>query len=307
MAAADAAAAVSPDMEVHVKSSLLSRVWRSGLLAAMLVSLAAGPAAAQTPDSPGQPSDPNTGALTVTSAVDFPSVYFFRGIRQEADPKLTTFAAGDVGISLFSGDGGLKSASLNVGVWNSLHTGTSGTGTPDTRSHYEEDFYASLSLGFGGGVTVTPTFTAYTSPNGFFGTVQELSFKVAHASRFAPYALVAQELKGQADGGSNKGTYGELGVAPSWAIPGSAVTFAVPVKVGLSLKDYYETSGTDNKFGYVDVGVLLTVPFTGIPSNFGSWNVHGGVNVLGFGDTTKSFNNGDAGQVVVSGGIGMSY
>ena len=44
-----------------------------------------------------------------------------------------------------------------------------------------------------------------------------------------------------------------------------------------------------------------------IPSQYGMWNVHGGVNVLGFGDTTKSFNNGDAGQVVVSGGIGMSY
>ena len=56
-----------------------------------------------------------------------------------------------------------------------------------------------------------------------------------------------------------------------------------------------------------DAGLLLTVPFTGIPSSFGSWNVHGGVNVLGFGDTTKSFNNGDAAQVVVSGGIAMSY
>ena len=163
------------------------------------------------------------------------------------------------------------------------------------------------TLGFGGGITVTPTFTAYTSPNTSFGTVQELSFKVAHGSKFAPYGLVAVELKGQADGGANKGTYGEFGVAPSWALGGSPVTVAIPVKVGLSLKDYYETSGVDNKFGFVDAGVLLTVPFTRIPSQYGSWNVHGGVNVLGFGDTTKSFNNGDAGQVVVSGGIGMSY
>jgi hypothetical protein len=275
-------------------------VWRVVSAAAVVSTLAAGPSSAQTPD-------PNAGAITLTSAVDFPSVYFFRGIRQESDPKLTTFAAGDVGISLFSGDGGLKSAAINVGVWNSLHTGTSGTATPDKRSHYEEDFYASLSLGFARGITVTPTFTAYTSPNTSFGTVQELSFKVAHASRFAPYALVATELKGQADGGDDKGTYGEFGVAPSWALAGGPVTLAVPVKVGLSLKDYYELSGSDSKFGYVDAGLLVTVPFTGIPSQYGSWNVHGGVNVLGFGDTTKSFNNGDAGQVVVSGGIGMSY
>lgn len=277
----------------------LNRLSRVAVAAVMFSTLAAGTASAQTPD-------PNAGAITVTTAVDFPSVYFFRGIRQESDPKLTTFAAGDIGVSLFSGDGALKSAAVNVGVWNSLHTGTSGS-KAEKSIHYEEDFYASLSLGFGGGVTVTPTFTAYTSPNAFFGTVQELSFKVAHGSRFAPYGLVAVELKGQADGGANKGTYGEFGVAPSWALGSSAVSLAIPVKIGLSLRDYYETSGKDNKFGFVDAGLLLTVPFTRIPSQYGSWNVHGGVNVLGFGDTTKSFNNGDAGQVVVSGGIGMSY
>ena len=277
----------------------LSGGWRFGCVLAMLLALT-GRAAAQTPP------DPNPGAITLTTAVDFPSLYFFRGIRQESDPKFTTFAAGDVGISLFSGDGGLKTAGINIGVWNSLHTGTSGAGS-DKSSHYEEDFYASLALGFGRGITVTPTFTAYTSPNSSFGTVQELSFKVAHASKFAPYGLVAVELKGQADGGENKGTYSEFGVAPSWALGGSPVTMAIPVKVGLSLKDYYELEGTDNKFGYVDAGLLFTVPFTRIPSQFGAWNVHGGVNFLGFGDTTKSFNNGDAGQVVVSGGIGLSY
>lgn len=253
-----------------------------------------------------QTTDPNPGAITLTTGIDFPSVYFFRGIRQESDPKVTTFAFGDVGIALFSGDGGLKSAGVNFGVWNSLHTGSSGSDASKS-IHYEEDFYASLSLGFGGGVTFTPIFTAYTSPNSSFGTVQELAFKVAHASKFAPYGLVAFELKGQADGGSEKGTYVELGVGPSWALADGKATVAIPVKVGLSVKDYYEVSGTDNKFGYVDAGVLFTVPFTGVPSQFGSWNLHGGVNVLGFGDTTKAFNNGDAGQVIGSVGIGMSY
>jgi hypothetical protein len=192
-------------------------------------------------------------------------------------------------------------------VWNSLHTGTSGLDA-DKGSHYEETFMRPCRFGFGGGVTVVPTFTAYTSPNTSFGTVQELSVKLAHASKFAPYGLVAFELKGQADGGTDEGTYAEFGVGPSWAIGGSAVTLGVPVKVGLSLKDYYQTpTGSDNKFGYVDAGVLLTVPFTRIPSQYGAWNVHGGVNYLGFGDTTKAFNNGDAGQVIVSGGIGISY
>src|SRR5690349_13189309 len=156
----------------YVKATL--HFSRFALLAAVLAAVMATPAAAQTPD-------PNDGALTLTSAVDFPSVYFFRGIRQESDPKLTTFATGDVGISVFSGDGALKTASVNVGVWNSLHTGTSGSNS-DKSSHYEEDFYAAVSLGFARGLTVTPTFTAYTSPNSSFGTVQELSVKVAHAN-----------------------------------------------------------------------------------------------------------------------------
>src|SRR3954469_1351146 len=74
-------------------------------------------------------ADPNPGAITLTTGIDFPSVYFFRGIRQESDPKLTVFPYGDVGIALFSGDGGLKSASVDFGVWNSLNTGSSGTGS----------------------------------------------------------------------------------------------------------------------------------------------------------------------------------
>jgi hypothetical protein len=251
-----------------------------------------------------QGDDPNPGAITLTTGIDFPTVYFFRGIRQEADPKFTTFAFGDVGIALYSGDSG-RSASVNFGVWNSLHTGSSGSDA-DKSIHYEEDFYASLSLGVGNGITITPMYTAYTSPNSSFGTVKELSFKFAHASRFAPYGLVAFELSGQADGGEDEGTYLELGVGPSWPL-GEKVTLAVPVKLGLSLGDYYELEGEDNAFGYIDVGALFTVPLTGIPGKFGSWNLHGGVNFLGFGDTTKTFNDGDSGQVIGSIGIGLTY
>jgi len=269
------------------------------LVAALTLTFGAGVARAQ--------DDPNPGAVTLTTGIDFPSVYFFRGIRQESDPALTTFAFGDVGIALFSNDSG-QSVSVNFGVWNSLHTGTSGTGaTPKKPSHYEEDFYAILNVGVGSGVTISPFYTAYTSPNSSFGTVKELAIKVAHASRFAPYAIVAFELSGQADGGSDEGTYAEIGVAPSWPLGSRGVTVAVPVKLGFSLKDYYELGGTDNKFGYVDGGALFTVPLTTVPTKFGSWNIHGGVNFLGFGDTTKAFNDGDAGQVIGSVGIGMSY
>jgi hypothetical protein len=266
----------------------------------MLLTLATGSARAQ--------DDPNPGAVTLTMGIDFPSVYFFRGIRQEADPALTTFAYGDVGIALFSNDAG-QSVSVNFGVWNSLHTGSSGTGATPTKkaSHYEEDFYATLNVGVGRGITVSPFYTAYTSPNSSFGTVKELAIKVAHASRFAPYGIVAFELSGQADGGANEGTYGEIGVAPSWPVGARGATVSVPLKLGFSVNDYYELDGTDNTFGYVDIGVLFTVPFSTAPTKWGTWNIHGGVDFFGFGDTTKFFNNGDSGQVVGSIGIGMTY
>ena len=293
---------------MNAPSSDSTRLIRFLLAATMLLTLATGTARAQN-------DDPNPGGITLSAGIDFPSVYFFRGIRQETDPKLTTFAFGDVGLALYSGDGGLKSAGINFGVWNSLHTGSSGLDVKDQGLHYEEDFYATLALGFGGGVTFSPTYTVYTSPNGLFATVQEISVKVAHASKFAPYGLVAFEVggPGQADGGhthiGEKGVYAELGVGPSWPLGGSGATVGVPVKVGLSLGDYYETSdGKDNKFGYLDIGALFTVPFTTAPTKFGTWNIHGGVNVLALGDGTKQFNtDGDNKQVIASIGIGMSY
>jgi hypothetical protein len=265
----------------------------------MLLTLATGTARAQD-------SDPNPGAITLTTGIDLPSVYFFRGIRQEADPELTMFPFGDVGISL------TDRASINFGVWNSLHTGSSGLSATPTkkRIHYEQDFYVMLNLGLGSGVTLTPFFTSYTSPNGSFGTVNEFAFKVAHASKFAPYGIVAFEMSGQADGGTDEGTYGEIGIAPSWPLGGANATMGIPVKLGFSLKDYYQdlTTGEDSKFGYFDIGALFTVPFTSAPTKFGTWNIHGGVNFLALGDGTKQFNtDGDSKQVIGSIGIGMSY
>jgi hypothetical protein len=281
---------------VNDTSSYLSRLTRLVLAAAMLLTFAAGSARAQ--------DDPNPGAITLTTGVDFPSVYFFRGIRQESDPAFTMFAFGDVGIALNS------KVSLNFGVWNSLHTGTSGSGSSQANnsSHYEEDFYAMVNFGVGRGVTISPFYTAYTSPNESFGTVKEFAIKFAHASKYAPYAILAFELSGQADGGSDEGTYAELGVAPSWPLGGRGVTLGVPLKLGFSLGDYYEANGEDNGFGFFDVGALITVPFSSAPTKFGTWNIHGGVNFLFLGDGTKSFNtDGDGQQVIGSIGIGMSY
>jgi hypothetical protein len=277
---------------------------------ALFVSLAlAGSASAQpaAPAAPPPPPDPNPGALTFTATFDVPTKYVFRGIVQEADSKLTLFPSGDAGIAFYSGEGGIKSASVNFGVWNALLTGSSGSGGISEKLHYETDFYSTLTLGFAHGYSLATTYTAYTSPNGMFATTQEIAFKVAKTHFINPYGLIAFEVDGGADGGENKGTYLELGVGPSWPLAGGKASVAVPVKLGLSLNNYYELFGEDHTFGFFDVGGLVTVPLTNATNKFGAWNVHAGVEVYAFGDTTKAFNNGDSGKVVATFGVGLTY
>jgi hypothetical protein len=302
-------------VRVTTRSGFPIRAAIVGLLTVATWAGAAGTAFAQ--------NDPNPGALTFTGGLDFPTLYFFRGIRQETDPALTMWPYGDLGIALHSADKGLRSAAVNIGVWNSLHTGTSGTDGVSGKLHYEEDFYATLNLGFGGGVSLGTTYMALTSPNNMFATVKELQFKVAKAHWLNPYGFLAFELSedGQADGGQTfgggKGTYLELGAGPSWLLGDGVATLTVPVKLGLGLSNYYEQVGADgsitsDEFGFFDVGGLVTFPLKGIPSSFGSWNFHAGLDFLFLGDMTSNLNRGADGddsstKAVALFGIGLTY
>jgi hypothetical protein len=264
--------------------------------------------------------DPNPGAMTVTGSLDFLNQYMFRGIRQNST-GIAIWPAIDLGLAAFSGEGGLKSAGINIGTWNSLHTGDTGQDGPSGKLWYESDFYAALGFGFGGGTSFTTTYTAYTSPNNGFTTVKEIMFKLGvddsgklGKAAVKPYIAIAQEFdtdiaRGQADGGENAGTYLELGIAPGYAAPKASIGF--PIKVGMSLSNYYELAGEDNKFGFFSIAGIATIPLGGT-TNFGSWNIHGGVEYQRLGDTTAAFNLDDDGlpkknQVIGSIGFGFSY
>ena len=292
----------------------------SALASLTFIVLFASAVAAQTP---ALSADPNPGNVTVAGSFDAVSTYMFRGIRQHST-GIALWPVTDLGFAVFSGDGSLKSAGVNVGTWNSLHTGDTGADGATGKLWYESDFYTTLSLAFGGGTSLATTYTAYTSPNNAFTTVKEIAFKLgigdsAYLGKAAlkPYALVAFEFDtapgvGQADGGSTAGRYLELGVAPSYAAPRASIT--VPVKVGLSLANYYELNTgrpdapvfVDNRFGYFSVAGLVTVPL-GTTTNRGSWNLHGGVEYQALGDTTKALNGGDRSRVIGSLGIGFTY
>lgn len=152
----------------------------------------------------------------------------------------------------------LKRVGVHAGVWNSLHTGDTGSGGPARRLRYETDYYAGVALGLGRGIDVATSFTAYTSPNDIFTTSKEVSVRVGVDDRaalgtwaLAPYAIAAFELDtavgvGQADGGVNGGTYLELGVGPG--VKAGRLDVVFPVRVGISLDDYYELAREDHAF-----------------------------------------------------------
>ena len=267
------------------------------------------PAAAQP--APAESPATNGGRLSFTGGVDLLSSYMFRGIRQD-DRGVIAWPAGEVGVVLFQGQGAVKSLGVTVGLWNSLHSGPTGNDGPTGKMWYESDFYSGLTVGLKGSVRVGASYTAYVSPNNSFATVKEVGFTFAldDSARplpFNPYALLAVELDGQADGGDHSGTYLELGAKPGVSLATKRLAITFPVKVGLSLKDYYEGAAGSNTFGYVEVGAVTTVPLTFVPPGFGVWSVRGGLSVLGLGTSLQAINGGSRGKVVGLFGVGLSY
>ena len=252
---------------------------------------------------------PASAQVTVTGGLDVTNQYNFRGIRQNTD-GVSIWPFIDFGGSVFTGDGAVKTVGVNVGSWNAFHSQINETDFGTGNKWYESDIYGTLALGFGP-ASVGFTYTAYTSPADLFTTVHELAVKVTASSvgsaiSLNPYGLVAFELgDGQADAGADKGTYVELGVAPTWA--GGRASFALPVKLGLSAKDYYEFgTGSDSKFGYFSVAGVVTVPMGG------NANIHGGVEVQTFGDNLKNYNSfgddpADPSSSAVIGSIGVGF
>ena len=273
-------------------------------LAGVLATVA--PALAQENGSSG------SEAVAVAGGIDFASQYVFRGVRQNATGAVAWPFVG-VTAKVLSGDGPIKRVDVSAGFWNSLHSGDTGSGGPMGKPWYEARFSGALEFRLGGGVTVASTYTAYTSPNELFTPVKEIGIRLAVNDRGAlgpaavrPYVHVAFEIDtapgtGQLDGGLKAGRYLELGAAPAYS--GTRVTIAFPVKVGLSLGNYYELAGNDHTFGFASVGATASVPL-GARSRLGQWSVHGGVEVQALGETTEVFNGGDGSTVSATFGFG---
>lgn len=244
-------------------------------------------------------AQPNSGALHLTGSVDVPSVYVFRGLIQESDPKITVTPSAELGITL-------GEAVVRLGTWHGLLTGSSGVDGPTGRLHYEERFSAGITLPLVGSLTAGATWTAYTSPNVLFDTRQELALRVEKRGGLNAYGVAAFELKGAADGvDEGTGSYLELGMAPSIGLGVFKSTLAVPMTVGLSLQNYYQGFSGDSRFGFMDVGAHVTVPLGS--GEYGAWRLHGGADVYVLGDTPRLRNAGERTKIVGVVGLAFRY
>jgi hypothetical protein len=281
-------------------------------------------AAAQTIGPAQTAVDANPGKVSLVATYDFTNAYMFRGLLQNdlhmtpdgPETGLWMFPFAEGRFDLHDDDDGVTDVAVRIGTWNGLSTGGAGTAGPSGKLWYESRFYSAVDVTFGEGITVGGGYTAYPSPNNSFSTVKELSFRVSADERtrpaglaLRPHALVALEFDtapalGQADGGLGAGTYLELGVAPGLNESGFALAF--PVRLGLSLNDYYELAGVDHKFGYLSLGAIASVPLVRSPA-FGGLDLHGGVEFLSLGDTPEAFNGGDQSKIIGTIGVGFSY
>lgn len=283
-------------------------------------------AIAVTPVTADEIEDVNTGALSITFDNSFTTAYMFRGIMNERDGLIWQPAI-DLSINLFSAEEGiLESVDVGVGIWNSIHsedTGSTGNG-PDAM--YETDYYPSLSLTWGGGVTTALTYYWYTSPNNAFRTVEEVAIDLSYddsellgAFSLSPTATFAFETHRSSFGGIGKGASLELGIEPGYEFKLPCddaekypIGVTLPVKLGLSLDDYYKDGPANNAFGYALIGLHAGIPIGCIPPRFGTWTVTNGFDVYFLSDTVRdyarvNFGMGDTVYPVWTSSITMEY
>lgn len=260
----------------------------------------------------------NSQNISGTVSVDFSHAYFFRGIKQDREGVVSQ-PSGDLGVAIFRDDDGegIHSIDFQFGLWNSLHTGPTGSGdgpANHVRSWYESDFFAGFSFGIDNWEAGL-TYTSYMSPNNSFGSIQEIAFSLgmddeAFLGRFSmqPHVTMAVEMDGQADGGESEGVYFEFGVEPGMPVLDGKAALTFPVTFGLSMSNYYE-NGDDlaSTFGFFDIGFDIGYPMTFMPPGYGDWELSGGIHLLSLGEFLKVANQGDGVQPLASIGLSLAF
>jgi hypothetical protein len=243
------------------------------------------------------PAPVNTGRVSWTLGADVVTQYWYRGIAQE-NQGLILQPYVDVTFGLLSE--GQFTLDAYLGTWNSLHYGN-----PTGDGWYESDFVAGAVLGLPEfGVSLDLSYVYLYSPLAGEKFAEEINFVIGYDDTdvmdsfgvpftLNPYALFAFEIGGGSDAGDRRGSYFELGAQPEFAnVIDSAdypVSIAIPLTLGLNMGRYYEDGqGNDNTFGFLDIGVVASVPLTFIPTDFGAWTASAGLHWIYLGDSASN-------------------
>jgi hypothetical protein len=290
------------------------------------------------------------GKVTFNVGMDVPTRYYFRGILQE-DEGFIGQPYAEIDVNLFEYD--IFRVTAIGGIWNSFHSEqtkqpygsrardaasalgvsqqTLNTDFGDPESWYEFDAYGGAAFGIGD-AEMSFVYTTYLSPSGAFDEVQDMAFGGSYDDSellgdFAlhPGVTFYLETKGNGRFGPKKGTLVQVHGGPEFGLTGgdNPITLGIPLELGLSLTDYYESdattlppytsnskpSGVDNAtFGYFQTGMDLGVPLTFIPCEYGSWLLNAGWRFISMGRTLKEVNrNGDDYSFFGMFGLSMTY
>jgi hypothetical protein len=271
-------------------------------------------AALSSPAMAQEAVKPNTGALSFGLDLTYTTSYFFRGYNQE-----------DIGIilqpNLFVAFNAVKSddvtVDLKIGTWNSFHEEQTG----GDNMWFESDLYALATVGLMNKFYFNVGYTAYFYPNDAFNTIQEIgiSTSFSDASVWEDAGLKGFALNPEigvykeiSDGNGDQDTYLELKLTPSYTLDLEDVPFigdaalSFPIKVGMSLDDYYLDSDGDNEFfGYASIGATASIPLP-MPAQYGAWSLAGGVEYIHlFADSAELANDGGENYELI-GTLGLS-
>lgn len=300
----------------------IAKRWSLLASALMVAGVVATPmAAAQAQGNAGA----NNGAVKFNANLDFTTAYFFRGILQQKNGVIAQPSA-SLDFNLFhNGSGFVKSADVVLGTWDSVHSKQ-----VNQNILFETDYSGGVSLGLPDHFNLSSSYVTLTSPAGAFGDVQEIDTTLSYDDTgmwndmfggvmkgisLQPYAMYAVELTGGANhssGGYGYGKYLEAGINPSLTLVHSErypITLSVPMKVGLSVGNYYQRLGNhqNNVWGYASVGTDLSMPLHCIPARYGQWSVHVGGEYMWLNNDLARANGNNGFQAIGTVGISMSY
>ena len=226
--------------------------------------------------------DGSSDRVSVSFGASVVSQYISRGVAFTEPVSYQPYVTVSVALPELTG-GAITDASVFVGNWNSMQSGSPGLGQPASGSvpgWYEADLYVGGAIEIEDRVAVSATYYRYFSPSGSYAEYNDFDLTIRYDDS-ALWGSAAQE-RGfsiqpalrmvQEAGQPNRpdALYVQPSIAPSVRIgpKDGGVTVSVPMAIGLSDSLYAGVNGGRPTFGFFRVGASLAAnPFGGAASN----------------------------------------